>query len=333
MYAQWKSVANVYYDGNGATGGISTNGLFGWYDKNVDLTEPYTLQGNENSFTRVENKSSRKVRSRVASKTANSNSGVTLYSFEGWMFNPEQQFIDYHFNDSVEQNEMIGHYNENTQLINFYATWDEYPTITADDRWFTLDEAKAGKITLKNLMSTAKAVDGKAGQVTDFEKGEGTFKIYDYKTQAEADKEFKSFTTSGTTTITYVAIDKVGNEAVKTVTVHIVDKDQVTETTYKYVTRFISAKYYKDKNGNFIPEEKGGFHAKSPWVTKEDYIRLLTKTFENKKDDSGKWDNVYQSWTIKSNDIPKVREYVDKHGLGNSKEKNGLRNFITQFRK
>lgn len=333
LYAQWKSVANVYYDGNGATGGVSTNGLFGWYDKNVDLTEPYTLQGNENSFTRVENKSSRKVRSRTVHRTANNNSGVTLYSFEGWMFNPEQQFIDYHFNDSVEQNEMIGHYNENTQLINFYATWDEYPTITADDRWFTLDEAKAGKITLKNLMSTAKAVDGKAGQVTDFEKGEGTFKIYDYKTQAEADKEFKSFTTSDTTTITYVAIDKVGNEAVKTVTVHIVDKDQVTETTYKYVTRFISAKYYKDKNGNFIPEEKGGFHAKSPWVTKEDYIRLLTKTFENKKDDNGKWDNVYQSWTIKSNDIPKVREYVDKHGLGNSKEKNGLKNFITQFRK
>ena len=333
LYAQWKSVANVYYDGNGATGGISTNGLFGWYDKNVDLTEPYTLQGNENSFTRVENKSSRKVRSRTVRRMANNNLGVTLYSFEGWADKNNKPMKDYSYNDIVSQKKMINYYDKNTKLINFYATWDEYPTITADDRWFTLDEAKTGKITLENLMSTAKAVDGKTGQVTDFEKGEGTFKIYDYKTQAEADKEFKSFTTSGTTTITYVAVDKVGNEAVKTVTVHIVDKDQVTETTHKYVTRFISAKYYKDKNGNFIPEEKGGFHAKSPWVTKEDYIRLLTKTFENKKDDNGKWDNVYQSWTVKSNDIPKVREYVDKHGLGNSKEKDGLKNFITQFRK
>lgn len=44
-------------------------------------------------------------------------------------------------------------------MVTLYAIWDNAPEITARERWFTVDDAQNNKITLEELLSTAKVTD------------------------------------------------------------------------------------------------------------------------------------------------------------------------------
>ena len=83
--------------------------------------------------------------------------------------------------------------------------------------------------------------------------------------------EFTLFNDSGSASITYRAIDSVGNITEETITVYIVDNTPQEplsgEGTYR--VRFISGKYY-DK-----PEEEGGLMKDSIWRTDPEYAGLL----------------------------------------------------------
>ena len=107
----------------------------------------------------------------------------------------------------------------------------------------------------------------KTTQADEVETTEAPLEIVDY-----AAADFAKFTASGSVTVTYYAVDNVGNEACCTVTVHIVDKEQQLDAEATRYVRFISSKFFKDKDGNFIAEEKGGQNAKSLWATNDVYV-------------------------------------------------------------
>ncbi len=205
---------------------------------------------------------------------------------------------------------------------------DEPPIINAVDRWFTLDEAQNGVITLENLLYTASAVDSEVGDFTDFAAGEGEFTIIDFDAE-----EFKKFTTSGSTTVTYQAIDKAGNETYRTVTVHIVDKDKEVDDVVTRFTRFISGEYFKDKDGNFVVEDKGGLGEDSVWVKDAGYSNLLTEVLANTQDDAGAWSKgVYATFTFTPDEVVEAKEYIETNGLGNSSGPGKLIGFYNQFK-
>ncbi|MEE1505261.1 MAG: right-handed parallel beta-helix repeat-containing protein [Acutalibacteraceae bacterium] len=331
-----------------------------------------------------------------------------LFSFEGWSFaerpNSENPVMD--FNTNVEMREITSRLNSpnNRSLFamfnlrnveqadgehensyaNIYAAWDQYPKIYAVDRYFTLEEAQAGKITLDELMNTEYtfACDGFdkenkpiylldedgnfvrdenddfvtlwEGQNTNFydsnevqatdkdgnllfdDKGDPvmvdeyirddaeSFIILDY-----AAEDFTSLKASAAKTLTFCAVDRAGNMTVKTITVYVTDN---SDADASFFSRFISERYFKDAEGNFVLEENGGFNEKSNWVTKVDYVALLESVFANKKDeDTGKWDEVYEIWTWDVESIKEAKQFVEDEGLGNVEQDDALARFRTKF--
>ncbi len=310
VYAQWiQNRIDIDYDGNGATKGE------GWTETIVLNDNPgYVLSNKTNAFERVE---------------SNESTGSTrLFKFVGWILGDSL----YDFGETVSPDVL----NNFAQIINgrenrvttVYAGWDEFPTIKAVDRWFTLDDVKAGKVTLDELFRTAKAIDGEVGDKTIFEAGEGTFTIIDFDAE-----EFKKFTTTGSVTVTYQAIDKAGNETYRTITVHIVDKDKEVEDVITVFTRFISERYFKDKDGNFIPESDGGLNVDSIWVRDVGYLEYLTTVLENTQDNTGTWNKgVYVTFVFSKEDVATAKAYVADHGLGNVQEPDALINFYNTFK-
>ncbi len=226
-------------------------------------------------------------------------------------------------------------------VVEVYAQWeiagsgDDYPPVVhAVDRWFSLDEAKLGNITLDELMKTAEAVDSLVGDVTDFNV-EGTFTIlgYDESNKDALADEFKKFTASGSATVTYHAIDKAGNAAYCTVIVHIVAQaQQHTVSTGRFV-RFISANYYEDDDGDFVAEDAGGLYSGSVWIMNDEYQAALTATFDNVRDkDTGVWQTVYQTWTFTKEQVAEAKQYVNEHGLGKTKSDDALMGFFNRFK-
>lgn len=214
-----------------------------------------------------------------------------------------------------------------------YAQWDAAPVIKAIDRYYTLTSANNGRITRENLMSTASVTDDKDNP-EDIE-----FKIADY-----SENDFKNLTADAQISITYKAVDSAGNKTYKKVFVHIVDTTpkKIEKTTY---VRHISEKYY-DK-----AFEDGGLEPDSVWRKNPEYAAALKRAMENRASityarkyfrflgrnfgytDYGDMsvDHIEQHWEFTKEDRDKIREFVDEHGVGNSKEPDALKKFYETF--
>lgn len=298
------SVYVIHFDANGGTGEME--------DINADYNEE--LQLPECLFTRE------------------TESGKS--SFMGWSLSDDAKTIDF-----SNQNIVKNLTTDDGTVIVLYAIWDDCPEITAVDRYFTLKEAQEGKITVSELLSTATAEDTEDGDVTDQLMIPNT-----------NDEEWKQFTSSGYGTITYVVEDSAGNVADKTVKVYITDTtgniiyhNNVKSGKFGY-TRFISEKYYKNS------PENGGLEEKSVWKTPE-YSAALEAAMENRRSliyatgtfgafgidyeytvpGSISRDHVVQVWKFTREDVQKVKEYVNMHGLGKYQEADGLTRFLQKF--
>lgn len=214
-----------------------------------------------------------------------------------------------------------------------YAQWDAAPVIKAIDRYYTLASAKNGRITRENLMSTASVTDDKDNP-EDIE-----FKIADY-----SENDFKNLTADAQISITYKAVDSAGNKTYKKVFVHIVDTTpkKIEKTTY---VRHISEKYY-DK-----AFEDGGLEPDSVWRKDPEYAATLKRAMENRASityarkyfrffgrdfgytDYGDMsvDHIEQHWEFTKEDRDKIRDFVNEHGIGNSKEPDALKKFYETF--
>ncbi len=313
LYAQWNYIGTfieIDYVGNGATSGS------GWTEVvDVSSIPTYSMSSNKNAFSRLEE---------------NADGTVTQFKFMGWTVDGEFYTFGAEISTSVLNNAAVAVPGRAYEVVTIYAYWDEFPVINAVDRWFTLDEAQNGHITLDELMGTANAIDGDVGDETDFDNGEGAFTIIDY---AKAD--FTKFTATGSVTVTYIAVDKVGNKVKEVITVHIIDKNQTvfgSDDSAKQYVRFISGKYYKEADGEFIDDEHGGVDENSVWRIFYEYEKLLTDTFNNKQNpDTGEWETVYETWVISKDQIAEVKAFVEEYGLGKTQNEDALDKFYKKF--
>ncbi len=198
-------------------------------------------------------------------------------TFVGWTHDADAHVGTYDEGLEAVSSEIIdaaGVRDQNKAEITLYCAWDPAPNITAGNKSFTLEEAKAGLITDERMFEDTSAYD----EILDEEILPGEHNLGNGKTNSftmtnYSPDEFPQFNDSGSSTITYRVVDSAGNITEKTITVYIVNNEAREplsgEGTYR--VRFISEEYY-DK-----PEEEGGLMEDSIWRTDPEYAALLRK--------------------------------------------------------
>lgn len=209
--------------------------------------------------------------------------------------------------------------------ITLYAIWDDCPWIQANDLYYTLDQAQRGVITEAEILSHATASDREDGSPI----APGTnpaasdpalftsFTIPDYQTS-----EFTNLQHDFSATENLTVVDHVGNTYIKQITVHVTDTTpkEITQMDLTGVTRFIDSKYY---NKTF---DEGGLEDNSIWKVNPEYKAALESALNNMNSDTPVETYVFSKETIKQ-----MKQYVETHGIGNSKEPDALNNFYHQF--
>ena len=212
--------------------------------------------------------------------------------------------------------EKAGVTDQNGATITLYAVWDDCPWIKATDLYYTLEQAQSGFITEEEILSHAAASDREDGSPipSGFHENGTSFSIPDY-----APTDFTQFNSDGSCTENLTVVDSVGSVYKKQITVHVVD------TTAKPLenvgtTRFINEYYYNQ------PYEYGGLRDDSIWKTDPEYAATLQEVFDNLKNNTP--EATYHS-THEEN--LEMKQYIEEHGFGNSKEPDALRNFYDRF--
>lgn len=218
-------------------------------------------------------------------------------------------------------------------IVTLYASWDDCPEITAQERWFTVDDSQNGKITLEELLSTAKVTDDRDSDIEE----KLTVKYYQPNL-------FTQFKTDGYVMVTYTATDSSNNTTEVTVKVNIVDTVAVEQEKNTYA-RFIAPQYYKESY------ENGGLEDDSIWKKNPDYAAVLESAMNNRESMHYEYietklfgvpfrirkqaceysDHLLEKWVFTKDDVKAVKEYINEHGIGNLKEADALANFRIQF--
>lgn len=216
--------------------------------------------------------------------------------------------------------------------ITVKVKYNEFPTITAQDRYFTLEEAQGGQITKDALLKNA-ITDGKLS-ANDTEEGDLNSKLdmVDFKAS-----DFTSFTDSGYVTVTFHVQDSMGpggkgKETYRQIKVYVVKDGVIEEPEKAQNIRFINKKYYdlnKGVNPDTLSEEEkearngnGGLNVESKWYHDPEYQAVIEATF-------GKTQGTDYEFT--KEDIDKIKAYVDANGIGTTRSDAALDNFYSQF--
>lgn len=216
--------------------------------------------------------------------------------------------------------------------ITVKVKYNEFPTITAQDRYFTLEEAQGGQITKDALLKNA-ITDGKLS-ANDTEEGNLNSKLdmVDFKAS-----DFTSFTDSGYVTVTFHVQDSMGpggkgKETYRQIKVYVVKDGVIEEPEKAQNIRFINKKYYdlnKGVNPDTLSEEEkearngnGGLNVESKWYHDPEYQAVIEAAF-------GKTQGTDYEFT--KEDIDKIKAYVDANGIGTTKSDAALDNFYSQF--
>lgn len=216
--------------------------------------------------------------------------------------------------------------------ITVKVKYNEFPTITAQDRYFTLEEAQGGQITKDALLKNA-ITDGKLS-ANDTEEGNLNSKLdmVDFKAS-----DFTSFTDSGYVTVTFHVQDSMGpggkgKETYRQIKVYVVKDGVIEEPEKAQNIRFINKKYYdlnKGVNPDTLSEEEkearngnGGLNVESKWYHDPEYQAVIEAAF-------GKTQGTDYEFT--KEDIDKIKAYVDVNGIGTTRSDAALDNFYSQF--
>lgn len=216
--------------------------------------------------------------------------------------------------------------------ITVKVKYNEFPTITAQDRYFTLEEAQGGQITKDALLKNA-ITDGKLS-ANDTEEGNLNNKLdmVDFKAS-----DFTSFTDSGYVTVTFHVQDSMGpggkgKETYRQIKVYVVKDGVIEEPEKAQNIRFINKKYYdmnKGVNPDTLSEEEkearngnGGLNVESKWYHNPEYQAVIEAAF-------GKTQGTDYEFT--KEDIDKIKAYVDANGIGTTRSDAALDNFYSQF--
>ena len=142
-----------------------------------------------------------------------------------------------------------------------YAYWSSAaPDIFAYDSYYTLQEARDGKVTEEELFHMAEAWDEEEGALQMGDHNGTIFEIEGYDENLFLELE------QGTVVpITYVAVDQAGNICRRDACVYIVDTSPQILNASESQIRFISKDYLS------CSENEGGLRASSLWKTGEFY--------------------------------------------------------------
>ena len=206
--------------------------------------------------------------------------------------------------------------------ITLYAVWDDCPWIQAQDLYYTLEQAQSGFITEEEILSHATAIDREDGSpilpgtnpAPSDPEVFTSFTIPDYQAG-----EFTNLQHDFATSENLTVVDHTGNTYVKQIMVYVVDTTPVVEKP-EGKTRFISEKYFK------LDHDHGGLEENSIWMTDPDYYFALQKAFDNLKNDTPE-----DEFLIPHETILEMKQYVQEHGIGNSKEPGALTEFYNRF--
>ena len=209
--------------------------------------------------------------------------------------------------------------------ITLYAVWDDCPWIKAQDLYYTLEQAQSGFITEEEILSHATATDREDGSpilpgtnpAPSDPEVFTSFTIPDYRAE-----EFTNLQHDFAASENLTVVDHVGNTYVKQIMVHVTDTTpkKLIQMDLTGVTRFINSKYY---NKSF---EEGGLEDNSIWKVDPEYKAALESALNNMDHDTPVETYVFSKETIKQ-----MKQYVETHGIGNSKEPDALNNFYNQF--
>ena len=206
--------------------------------------------------------------------------------------------------------------------ITLYAVWDDCPWIQAQDLYYTLEQAQSGFITEEEILSHATATDREDGSpilpgtnpAPSDPEVFTSFTIPDYQ-----ESEFTNLQHDFATSENLTVVDHTGNTYVKQIMVYVVDTTPVVEKP-EGKTRFISEKYFK------LDHEHGGLEENSIWMTNPEYHAALQRAFDNLKNDTPE-----DEFLIPHETILEMKQYVQEHGIGNSKEPGALTEFYNRF--
>ena len=206
--------------------------------------------------------------------------------------------------------------------ITLYAVWDDCPWIQAQDLYYTLEQAQSGFITEEEILSHATAIDREDGSpilpgtnpAPSDPEVFTSFTIPDYQAG-----EFTNLQHDFATSENLTVVDHTGNTYVKQIMVYVVDTTPVVKKP-EGKTRFISEKYFK------LDHDHGGLEENSIWMTDPDYHSALQKAFDNLKNDTPE-----DEFLIPHETILEMKQYVQDHGIGNSKEPGALTEFYNRF--
>ena len=206
--------------------------------------------------------------------------------------------------------------------ITLYAVWDDCPWIQAQDLYYTLEQAQSGFITEEEILSHATATDREDGSpilpgtnpAPSDPEVFTSFTIPDYQAS-----EFTNLQHDFATSENLTVVDHTGNTYVKQIMVYVVDTTPVVEKP-EGKTRFISEKYFK------LDHDHGGLEENSIWMTNPEYHAALQRAFDNLKNDTPE-----DEFLIPHETILEMKQYVQDHGIGNSKEPGALTEFYNRF--
>ena len=206
--------------------------------------------------------------------------------------------------------------------ITLYAVWDDCPWIQAQDLYYTLEQAQSGFITEEEILSHATATDREDGSpilpgtnpAPSDPEVFTSFTIPDYQAG-----EFTNLQHDFATSENLTVVDHTGNTYVKQIMVYVVDTTPVVEKP-EGKTRFINEKYFK------LDHEHGGLEENSIWMTNPEYHAALQKAFDNLKNDTPE-----DEFLIPHETILEMKQYIQDHGIGNSKEPDALTEFYNRF--
>ena len=220
------------------------------------------------------------------------------------------------------------------QVVDLKVKYNNFPVIEAEDRYFTLEEARSGVITEEVLLKGA--LDSGNTKVTDVEDDQ----LYPNTISTKLEilnfhpEEFTQFTDSGYVVLTYHVQDSMGKDSVCQFTVYVVKDGEIPEKPVSKKVRFINEKYYylnaEISKQELSEEEKeyynknGGLHVDSKWYHDPEYVAEITECWDETKPSD-------QIWEFTKEDVEKVKEYVSVHGIGNSLEENALAEFVKEF--
>lgn len=227
-------------------------------------------------------------------------------SFLGWSTEPD---IAWQERKLIGEEDIFCHAGEQR----LYAQWDESPVIEAEDQYYSLTDAKSGRITEEMLLQQACARDKENASEDNLEgilnggtdeKKNTVFCVEDYK-----EEEWKNFVHEGTATITYYAKDAVGNISRKQVTVYLVDTTSQQMEDKEKTFRFISEKYLDTITQDSI------------WQKEENY-RQLEKALQS--------NTALEVWNLSHQQMNEMKEYELQHNTGKMTEIERFRNKFIQ---